>query len=355
MLVSNNSAVQISNCTFSSNVAVVGGGALHIQKQTMSNVLINSCFFVKNTAKQGGAICSTQGNSVEFVLKNCTFRENVASGSGGALVFHETSAKIVDSKFSNNTSPGACAVYFNGSKNEMHIERSSFWKHIPQPLKADATTVFVVTTKNFLARDVVFEENTCGLTLFDTPKAEVYDSLFHRNTQATARAPASALYTGNTFLYIQNASFVGNTGSKVMTLSVFGTNCQLHIQGCLFAANTGLSPIEISASQSIQVRSSNNVFVERQPQQYQNVFFLQSRTSAIIPAKFYFWQNMFEFSSNKTILIDGNFINNLSMPRIVDLRNVNATAQHSQFASGEFNIYQTSSKLVFCEFVLCFL
>ncbi len=344
MLLSNSAAVHVSHCTFSSNGALMNGGAIHIEFQQMSNVLINSCFFVKNAADQGGAMYSMQGNSVEFVLKNCTFRENVASQIGGALVFLETSAKIVDSKFSNNTSPLTCAVCFNGSKNEMHIERSFFWRHIPLPVNnyGTPTIVFVWATKKFFARDLIFEENTSDgtLALFNAHGAEVHNSFFHRNSGKAG----SALQAVNTSLHIQNSSFVGNIASKGAVVTVADTNCLVDLQSCRFAANTcsSPSPMGIYATQHIEVRSCNNVFVEHPLQQNHYEMELMSLSLDNITAKVYFWQNMYEFSSNKTTLIDGNFLNNLSLPKVFSVQRVNMTVKFSQFASGEFDIVHTS-------------
>ncbi len=351
VLLSNSSAVQISNCTFSSNMAVMNGGAIHIELQLITNVLTSSCYFIKNAAAAcGGAMSIANGNAVEFVFKNCTFKKNVASGYGGALYFHEISTKILDSNFSQNRSPLTCAFFFNGSKDEMLIERSIFWKNIPLLVNTNssAPTVLVYATKKFFARDVIFEENTSNgaLTLFDTHRAVIHNSVFHKNTGE----PFGALYAANTYLHIQNSSFVGNIGGFALTL--YGTNCQLHIQSCRFAVTTRPSFfVGVFASKTIQVRSFNNVFVAGS-QQDQNDVALVSRILANATAKVYLWHNIYEFSSNMTTLIDGNFLHNLSMPKIFNLRHVNMTVEFSQFASGEFNIVHTSRTNVLCEFLL---
>jgi predicted outer membrane repeat protein len=106
-----NSDPEISNCTFTNNSAVSGGGMYNRAYDDYANPLLTNCRFISNSAEQeGGAMhndysfptlinCTLSGNSAErgggiysrygsiVTLTNCTFAANLAT-NGKALAFH---------------------------------------------------------------------------------------------------------------------------------------------------------------------------------------------------------------------------------------------------------------------------
>ncbi len=343
--------LHLNNCNFANNMATLAGGAIHLEFELLSDVLLSNSIFTNNVATNGGGMYSTSAVLLELVLENCTFWDNMASETGGALFFNETSTKIADSKFWNNTSPTAGAVYFSGLTSVLHIAKSSFCKHsyIPHPkLNFGAgAAVMAAGTMKIYAKDVVFEENTSGgaLSVANTQRAEVHNAVFYRNKGDLS----GAIVTQNTLLYVNNTSIMENTASRGSALFLANTNCL--IQSCHFAGNTGEithTTIKIRAkTTSLQFRSYNNIFIDQHsqyPEQNYDQISLSSATSQTIPAKVYFWQNRYKFSDNKTKVVDRQFLNNISMPKIVYVHeHVNFTEEYSQFASGGLNQCHTKT------------
>lgn len=95
-------SVQLTECTFTSNSASLGG-ALFIQK---SNVDINKCKFYGNSSQNDGgalkfdSVYPMYPGKNYFILDENTFENNTANGKGGAVYF-DNNAKVTT--FRNNT------------------------------------------------------------------------------------------------------------------------------------------------------------------------------------------------------------------------------------------------------------
>ena len=78
---SSNSSIEVTNCSFSSNVAAYGGGAMYNSNDTRT--LVSSCQFRDNSAAyNGGAIYDYASHSS---VSDCTFSQNAAHYNGGGM------------------------------------------------------------------------------------------------------------------------------------------------------------------------------------------------------------------------------------------------------------------------------
>ncbi len=78
---SSNSSVEVTNCSFNSNVAAYGGGAMYNSNDTHTSV--TSCQFRYNSAAyNGGAIYDYGSHSS---VSDCTFSRNAAHYNGGGM------------------------------------------------------------------------------------------------------------------------------------------------------------------------------------------------------------------------------------------------------------------------------
>ncbi len=93
------SIAMITDCSFIENTAVVGGGA--VLNTALSNPTLTGCDFTRNDAEFGGAMRNVPGSPK---LIACTFNSNAATAGGGALFNQDGSApKITECTFIANT------------------------------------------------------------------------------------------------------------------------------------------------------------------------------------------------------------------------------------------------------------
>ncbi len=114
--VEQNDHLLLRNCTFLSNTADVGGGAIYLEG---SSPRIIRCLFDTNVAdgSPGGAICAISSSSPEII--NCSFVGNEAS-SGGAIYALSSGCKIINSLFNSNTSYGdGGGCHFTGTSSPL--------------------------------------------------------------------------------------------------------------------------------------------------------------------------------------------------------------------------------------------
>src|SRR5262249_23588606 len=78
----NGTSLIVTNCTFNSNFTTSFGGGIFNSAGTGSLVVANSTFN-GNTAGLGGGVANSQGSLL--VASNCTFANNKATSSGGAI------------------------------------------------------------------------------------------------------------------------------------------------------------------------------------------------------------------------------------------------------------------------------
>jgi hypothetical protein len=117
-----NARVVFVDCNFMDNKADIGGG-IYV-KDSMTDVVDSN--FVRNEALQGGAFAGTGG---DFIIADCNVVANLAVEDsadpndddvlplGAGLYLSSCPAKIVDSNFFSNITPGSGgAVYIRGNK-----------------------------------------------------------------------------------------------------------------------------------------------------------------------------------------------------------------------------------------------
>ena len=91
-----------NGCTFKSNKAVSGGGAL--SNGFKADVTFKDCTFLSNSANYGGAIF-TQNDTTGITLDGCMFQDNEAAGTSGTELGTPMSCQLPLS-VSEKASPG---------------------------------------------------------------------------------------------------------------------------------------------------------------------------------------------------------------------------------------------------------
>lgn len=93
---------EIRNCSFSSNSAALGGGAISAFRSSFRAV---NCTFYNNQAPggQGGAVESYGPIATTASMANCRFLGNSAAGGGGAVALDEVHGEMANCFFSGNT------------------------------------------------------------------------------------------------------------------------------------------------------------------------------------------------------------------------------------------------------------
>jgi hypothetical protein len=110
----------ISDCTFSENTAINGGG---IYDQLSSTAYVN-CSFFGNLATRGGGVNSNGGT-----LINCIFSGNSASAEGGGLYNNSGNTSIptvTNSTFSGNSAPQGGGIY-NAFSSPLTVTNCILW------------------------------------------------------------------------------------------------------------------------------------------------------------------------------------------------------------------------------------
>jgi gliding motility-associated-like protein len=95
--------ILFERCIFEDNDYAIGdGGAVNIISSTAS---FSQCSFIDNQATNGGAIATNSNTAL--TLTNCTFSENFATGNAGALCLEgNTTAILLFNTFVNNDASG---------------------------------------------------------------------------------------------------------------------------------------------------------------------------------------------------------------------------------------------------------
>jgi len=104
-MLNENGSPTLTNCTFSYNTAILGGG---ISNWTNSNPTIDRCTISSNTTTNGlgaGIYCTNSSPTIT----NCTISNNVSSGTGnqgGGIHLDNSSPPIINCTFSGNQTTG---------------------------------------------------------------------------------------------------------------------------------------------------------------------------------------------------------------------------------------------------------
>ncbi len=250
-----NSNPTITNCSFSTNQTVTGGGAIGMYG---SAPLIENCTFVSNISHQDGGAIHVEKS--QPVLRNCQFSGNRSAknpdgnfGSGGALYAHQNSiVKILTSSFdANNTEyqGGAIAV--------------------------DATWLIVVNSR-FTGNHA--DSSSGGAIIITGRTGEIFNSIFNGNFAheggGVAVSDGSEMFLVNSTLSNNQASWGGaldvSDSEATITNSILwdnhanasGQQIMLDNQSILFVASSdvtgGTSGIEdYSGDSSINYQPDN--------------------------------------------------------------------------------------------------
>jgi len=228
-----------NNCTFSDNLATVGGGMW----ANWTSPDINDCDFVANTAYRGGGVYFV-GDS--FKISSSIFRENQALsdititmdpndpnapqqvlGQGGAINCYDADATIVDCNiFNNEAAASGGGIYITGS-NKTRL-------------------------RNCLIRDNTAGADGGGIS------ANWYSESAISNCTITGNAVAARGFGGG--LYCAYGSYV-----NVINSIIWGNNADLGAKGAQFAITSGfqydLRPSTLNIAYSdIQGATDPNAF-----------------------------------------------------------------------------------------------
>ena len=238
---SDNSDVEILNCSFKGNKATDSGGAVHIQGKKL---IIKSSLFQNNTACGNHAACdehkgfggaismnkkvhrlkissfnnsNARSDTSEHLMNssatcdifNCSFQKNTAKQSGGAIVSTDIALTVNASSFKNNVgeSGGAISSVFAYSASGVSILGCSFSSN-KATISGGAVTFF---GKKFQGNTVLGRKGEGGALYVNAlvnhrghGEADIFHSVFDGN-QASLRGGAvmAALFQ----LTVRNSSF----------------------------------------------------------------------------------------------------------------------------------------------------
>ena len=115
--------LHVRQCRFQDNRCGGDSGAIRVGGAT-SSLEMDDCLFVNNTAVVGGAAVQVQFGA-EGTFRNCTFQGNHTGGIGGGLTVWQTSVLVDHCLFVGNQGPGAGAIHGLGA--EVKVENSTFY------------------------------------------------------------------------------------------------------------------------------------------------------------------------------------------------------------------------------------
>ncbi len=308
---------------------------------------MQSCTFVNNTATIGGAVsCETTTVQI-LVVENSTFRSNTASISAGSLYLYNTSLNISESELSDSAGFTGSAIYFDGKLTVLCIAQTKIFSnhfdtHFSVPEKA--SSISVASAQRVFVGHSTFHDNRGGAIVLRDARVEIHSCVFHRNTGFYGGAITT--WDLKSALVIMNTSFVGNKAPSGAAMLLQNRNTV--IQSCYFADNIASKiPHVIKTSFSeIFLRLYDNVFCASSEKSYvylktnaslETVIGLYGK-SPTNKAVIYFWQTKYQFKNNNIQLIDKRFLQNSSMPKIVDrkIEGINISDEFSPFASGKY-------------------
>ncbi|WP_345246363.1 choice-of-anchor Q domain-containing protein, partial [Nibrella saemangeumensis] len=107
-----NSSPNLTNCSFTNNFAVEGGGVYSIASSGISSPSLTNCIFTNNSAKSGGAMYMASSAST---LVNSLFIDNSAQEYGGAIRNGGADLVSINCTFRRNTAIFGGAIFINYS------------------------------------------------------------------------------------------------------------------------------------------------------------------------------------------------------------------------------------------------
>ena len=208
-----NSALELRDCTISSNTASVCGGAIRLHNNATLNAL--DCAITRNAVGwAGGAICVSGGSLVS--LSKGSVSENLAI-VGGAIGSFDTSTTVLMhdvSLLSNTAAMGGAIGASSGSV--VSAQRCTFTRNRASQ-SGGVVAMSSTTNSDFAAHGSSFTNNTAGisggvLVVTNRSRAAVTGSFFASN-QANISAGGILVYPGGT-LYVSGSVFQSNSAMQ---------------------------------------------------------------------------------------------------------------------------------------------
>jgi predicted outer membrane repeat protein len=229
------SSPTVTNCTFLTNFASSGGGAIWLDASSggASNMIITDCSFSNNTAAQGGAIASGSSNPT---ITGCSFQNNTApflrtsSEWGGAISNNGGSSTIKNCTFVNNASIEAGAIRNQGSNST--ISNCSFQGNI-----ADSGGGIYNAGSNPIITNCTFENNTVTIRGGAVANAGSSPTLTYCSFIANTASSGGAINnSGGSSPKLTECLFRNNVGKFGGALRIDNGNTSL--TNCSFQGNT---------------------------------------------------------------------------------------------------------------------
>lgn len=186
----------VSNSTFDSNRASLGGGAIGAIPST--SIFSSGNVFFNNSAGSGAALfLQCRSCSVVFHSTDDVFMENKASISGGAIYSNITSTmSIVESTFDSNSAL-SCGAVFASNHVTVYLNSSSFTGNAATGSVIGGGGVGCVRNALVLIENTTFTYNRAnahaGVLVVDDSSVSVSDSTFLSNSAAVN---GGVFYTG---------------------------------------------------------------------------------------------------------------------------------------------------------------
>lgn len=105
----NSGSPAVTNCTFTDNYAYQWSGAMY--NEASSSPTVTNCTFTNNLSAHGAAM--NNRNSSNAAVTNCTFTNNNATSYAGAIDNYKSASTITDCVFADNTAGFRGGAMFN--------------------------------------------------------------------------------------------------------------------------------------------------------------------------------------------------------------------------------------------------
>ena len=230
-LFAQDSEIEIDNCSFDSNKAIIGGA---INLDDCNNPKVVNSNFANNTASLSGAI---EVEDSQLELENSTFENNIASISGGAITaFDGGSLTASNCEFTNNesTTNWGGAVYIDGDNDKTNqFDRCSFISN----RSAESAAALYHTDGDISLTNCVFADNVASdggignaLSLNQETQTEfeskIINCSFYENAGGLGSITLWAGEGAKTNLVIQNNAFGGSGDHIVLEAGTVEVNSE---------------------------------------------------------------------------------------------------------------------------------
>ena len=227
--------IQLSNCSFVNNHALLGGGLYFICRSNCNRNIVEvfDSMFNDNNAFYGGGgidlgysssiglqVIQPFNNSINFV--NCVFNRNFGQFGGGVAIFSSTTIDRMDSNKINKIIFNACSFNSNKANGGAAVDIN------PDVKKTYAASNIVARIK-FI--DCSFVDNVAGIVSPNSSKITQSGTFFISRISVLLKGNitfignhGSALYVSSTNVIFKNANavFIHNTGEKGAAILLVG-------------------------------------------------------------------------------------------------------------------------------------